>query len=102
MGHFETKHSPYYAIIDDSTIKNDDKKKIPGENSTSFWILKRANFNNECRNASLFEFNNNETKQIKAHSNDSKSKKTNKRLILALNQIKVGLFLFIQVFFYNY
>ena len=92
MGNFETKQSPYYAIINDSTITNDDNKKISCENVNSFWILKRANFNNECRNASLFEFNNNETKHCKVYSNDPKSKSTNKKLILALNQIKVVLF----------
>lgn len=86
MGNFETKHSPYYAITDESCTTADcDKSTQILENSHSLWVIKRASFESDCKNSSLFEFNN------KLIQNDSKAK-SNRQLILALNQIKVSIF----------
>lgn len=45
----------------------------------SLWVVKRASFDSDCKNASLFEFN-----------NSSQKRPTNKQLTYALNQIKVS------------
>ena len=84
MGNFDTKHSPYYAIKDEST-PNDDRKsmKHTTENHHFFWITKRANFDSDGKNASLFEYNN----------FNLKHKASNKQLAFALNQIRVSHFI---------
>lgn len=85
MGNFETKHSPYYAITDEIS---DDNGKTPikkPDNQHSFWVIKRASFESDNKNSSLFEFNNSSQK---LQLNDSKGRSNNKQLALALNQIK--------------
>ena len=88
MGNLDSKlSSPYYAIVDenlnDSNLKPDEQQ-APNHSSTAqlFWTIKKANFNNENKNALLFEFNHGK------FSNELKKK----YLPLALNQIKVILF----------
>ena len=77
MGNIDTKLSsvttPYYIVSDKDEYLNTD--------SNSIWLIKRANFNNECKNATLFEFNNSNSK--------TDPPKTTKQLTFALNQIKV-------------
>lgn len=74
MGNFETKHSPYYAIKDESALPLGDNKSKYTEHHR-FWTIKRAQFDSDAKNASLFEYN-------KTHKHASR------QLVLALNQIK--------------
>lgn len=76
MGNLDSKlsvstPSPYYIVTDNVNEYFAD--------SNSIWLIKRANFNNECKNATLFEFNNQQ-------KSDAKS---TKQLAFAQNQIKV-------------
>ncbi len=75
MGNFDTKHSPYYAIKDEKAL-TDDKKSLKYTENHTFWTIKRANFDTDSKNASLFEYNN-------------RNRPTTKHLAFALNQIKI-------------
>lgn len=80
MGNFDTKHSPYYAITDDSVNENVTVARISDTSSTqSLWKMRRANY--DGKNGSLFELN---SQRI----NDTKGQ-GNKQLGYALNQIRV-------------
>ena len=73
MGNLDSKlatPSPYYIITDSNN------EYLNTLETNSIWLIKRANFNNEFKNATLFEFNNHSS--IKS---DIKS--------FAINQIKV-------------
>ena len=85
MGNLETKLSSYYAISEENLESKNDDSFIQNsfKNSPSIWTIRRANFNNEFKNATLFEFN-----STKFTISDSKKIPT-KDFKFALNQIKV-------------
>ena len=55
-----------------------DDGKVNDGKSPSLWLVKRASFDSDCKNASFFEFN-----------NSAQKRPTNKQLAYALNQVKV-------------
>ena len=78
MGNFDTKHSPYYAISDESTteeVTNVLRNSKDPTGTHTLWTIKRANY--DGKNGTLFEFN------------SHKATQSNKQLGFALNQIRV-------------
>ena len=97
MGNFDSKLTPYYAIIDENQNTSADGTpnfrtidEIFNLNNNSLastiWTVKKANFN-ENKNSVLYEFNYSKF----ASTNDKKP--SPKHLSLALNQIRVNLFI---------
>jgi hypothetical protein len=92
MGNLDSKLSPYYAIVDETTNNSSSPnfKSIEeiflNNNSyvSTIWTVKKANFN-ENKNSILYEFN------YSKFSNSDKKLTSNKQLNLALNQIRVNL-----------
>ena len=88
MGNLDSKLSAYYAISEENLDSKTPDDSFQFQNSfkisPSIWSVRRANFNNEFKNATLFEFN-----SIKFTLQESKKVPT-KNFLFALNQIKVN------------